>query len=768
MRIANTLFFLLFSQILNSQEAVISGLVSDAGTREPLIGVTIKTGDYGAATNTEGQYKLNLPAGNYELNFSLIGYETKKVTLKVAPGQQITLNLELGDADNLLQQATVTSGKYEKPLGEVTVSLDVLKPRLIENNNSTAVDKVLVKVPGVSVVDGQISIRGGAGFSYGAGTRVLILVDDIPALQPDAAFPNWEDFPVENIAQVEVLKGAASALYGSSAMNGIVNIRTGFAKDKPETDVAIFMKTWDDPRDPAKKWWGQDTSGIIQPFESGFSVAHRRKAGKLDMVFGAYGLVRDNYNRQSFSRYGRFTPNFRYRVNERLTIGLNSNFNFGRSGSFFIWGDDKAGAYQAGLNSATQSLGRFRYTIDPSLQYFSRNGFKHKFLGRYYSVNNNNSDNQSNFSQMYYGEYQIQRQMSRIGLVLTAGVVGIYTDVRAQLYNNAEYTARNLAGYFQADYKIGKLNLSGGIRIEENLLRSPDTIRISETKFDLIPNGETKESKPVYRIGANYQIGVATFLRASYGQGYRYPSIAEKFISTNFSAGNSVRPNPKLVSETGWTAELGIKQGFRLGNWQGFVDVTGFVSEYQNMMEFVFAEIAFLPSGLQFSFESQNSGDTRVLGYEASLLGQGKIGPGTLFMLAGFTYTYPTYKEFHPDTLNYGSSVDYNVLKYRYRSTLKWDSEYNIKRFSGGLSVQYNSHMEAIDGLFEIGLPGVFNFRQANNKGFTVIDLRASYKLTKTLKISVLCNNLSNIEYAVRPALLEAPRSYSLRLDYKL
>ena len=88
----------------------------------------------------------------------------------------------------------MTAGKFEKPLGEVTVSLDVLKPRLIQNTNATSVDNVLVKVPGVTIVDGQASIRGGAGFSYGAGTRVLILVDDIPALQADAGFPNWSDF----------------------------------------------------------------------------------------------------------------------------------------------------------------------------------------------------------------------------------------------------------------------------------------------------------------------------------------------------------------------------------------------------------------------------------------------------------------------------------------------------------------------------------------------------------------------------------------------
>ena len=65
------------------------------------------------------------------------------------------------------------------------------------------------------MVSSQPNIRGGSGWSYGAGSRVLLLVDDIPALQADAGLAQWDDIPVENIAQIEVVKGAASALYGS-------------------------------------------------------------------------------------------------------------------------------------------------------------------------------------------------------------------------------------------------------------------------------------------------------------------------------------------------------------------------------------------------------------------------------------------------------------------------------------------------------------------------------------------------------------------------
>ncbi len=761
-------FLLCFSVFapLFGQNATLKGKVTDASSKEALFGVTVKAGISGSATDLEGNYSLELPAGSYEISWSITGYETRKQSVRLLPGQNNVQDIALSSADNLLEQVTVTSGKFEKPLGQVTVSLDVLKPRLIENTNSTSVDKVLTKVPGVSILDGQASIRSGAGFSYGAGTRVLILVDDIPALQVDAGFPNWEDFPIENIAQVEVLKGAASALFGSSAMNGIINIRTGFAKDKPETEVAVFGKTWDTPRTKSAKWWGSDTSGIQQPVETGMSFVHRRKFGKLDMVVGAYALYRDNYNKDSYSRYGRITPNFRYRVNDRLTIGLNSNFNLGRSGSFFIWGGDSTLSLQAGLNSASFSKGRLRYTIDPSVQYFDRSGNRHKFLGRFYSIDNKNSGNQSNGSQMVYGEYQIQRQMNSIGLIATAGVVGIRTKVNAELYNG-RYTSENIAGYLQLDYSgIERLNLSAGVRYEQNKIFSPEVIRLADNTFDTIPNGRSSESKPVFRVGANYQLGKATYLRASWGQAYRYPTIAEKFITTKFSSFAGVGPNPDLISETGWSTEIGIKQGMKIGSWYGYVDVAAFWQEYQQMMEFVFSSFS-LNGAI---FQSKNQGDTRIRGLEISVLGQGKLGPGQLFLLAGYTKTDPRYKIFSQEQNSFWGSSDTtrNVLKYRFRDSFKADAEYVLNGFGLGLSAQYNSFMESIDLLFQETLPGVKSFRNKNNSGYTLLDVRLSYKISKQLKISALCNNLLNLEYTLRPALMEAPRNFTLRLDWKI
>ena len=196
------------------------------------------------------------------------------------------------------------------------------------------------------------------------------------------------------------------------------------------------------------------------------------------------------------------------------------------------------------------------------------------------------------------------------------------------------------------------------------------------------------------------------------------------------------------------------------------------------MMEFVLARIDLVldpgpPPAIvtQAVFQSQNVGDTHVQGFEGSLMGQGKLGPGSLSLLAGYTFVDPKYKEF-TNKIDEGSSVDYNVLKYRFKHMVKADAEYQWKGASLGLSVQHNSHMEAIDAIFEVEFvepfKGVKNFRATHNNGFTLIDVRAAYQITPALKASFIVGNLLNEEYTLRPALLEAPRNFTLRLDLKL
>ncbi|MBK7763917.1 MAG: TonB-dependent receptor [Bacteroidetes bacterium] len=94
-----------------------------------------------------------------------------------------------------------------------------------------------------------------------------------------------------------------------------------------------------------------------------------------------------------------------------------------------------------------------------------------------------------------------------------------------------------------------------------------------------------------------------------------------------------VFPNPGLQSETGWSLEIGIKQGFKVGSWMGVIDIAGFWMEYNKMMEFNFG--LFLPADSTLAqvsnpteylgFKSINVGSTRINGLDISIMAQGKI-----------------------------------------------------------------------------------------------------------------------------------------------
>ena len=105
-----------------------------------------------------------------------------------------------------LKQVVVTAGKFEQELSEITVSMEVLSPDVMENINPGNMEDVMNQVPGVTINKKQVNIRGGSGFSYGAGSRVMVLVDGLPMLTADAGDIKWNMLPMENMERIEVVK----------------------------------------------------------------------------------------------------------------------------------------------------------------------------------------------------------------------------------------------------------------------------------------------------------------------------------------------------------------------------------------------------------------------------------------------------------------------------------------------------------------------------------------------------------------------------------
>ncbi|MBC8464676.1 MAG: TonB-dependent receptor [Bacteroidetes bacterium] len=774
----------LFGLATTSVAQTVKGTITDNNTKETLIGVNILLdASGGTASDIDGNYILQASAGTHTLLFKFIGYKEVRKTITLSEGETLVLNIGMKDAAQELGTVVVSAGKFEQRIEETTVSMEVIKPSLIENKNTTNIQTAMEQVPGVNITDGQANIRGGSGWSYGAGTRVQVLVDDMPLISGDAGQAQWSLISTENINQVEVIKGASSALYGSSALNGVINIRTAYPGSEPETKINFHNGYYDNAKRESLNWWGDRKQRIY-----GADFLHKRKIGNLDLVLGGFLLEDEGYRLDEITSRKRFNFNTRYRDKkvDGLSYGVNGNFLFNETATALIW-DSYESAYIA-LDSAVTKTSGDVYNIDPFITYVnSRNNDKHSLRTRYMKVINDNStkgvDNgQSNQSQTFFSEYQYQKSIEGWRLNWTSGVMNELVQAEADLFQGKNYRVNNSI-YTQVDKKFGKrLNLSAGARYERFTLQAGQAYKM--------PNGDTTRffstGKPVFRAGANYQVGEATFLRSSWGQGYRFPSIAEMFILTEVAGGIYVFPNPGLKPEEGWSSEIAIKQGVKLGNWKGFIDVAAFIMEYSDMMEFSFGQWAEVDgSNYGIGFKSINIGDTRITGFEGTIAGSGKVGSLTVDILGGYTHINPIPK--HPEAsygqdingteLNYynSSSVDSTVLflKYRHEHIAKLDIQVGHKENTHGLSMRYNSFMKNIDGIFASDgfsniVPGINESREALNDGDFIMDYRYSRQVTDHSKVSLIINNLLNEEYQSRPANMMPPRTVSVQWSIKV
>lgn len=760
-KILSLLAFTLISWQVFAQSTLLKGKILDEKTNEPLLGVTIQASNttYGTVTDFDGSYELSMPYGSYHIVYSYVGYQKVEKDL-ILNSAEYTQDLILKETVQDLKTVVISASRYQRDSKEETVSMEVIPKTFVTNNNPTSMDQAMQRVPGVTIIDGQANIRAGSGFTYGAGSRVLILTDGLPLLTADAGDAKWNFIPIENLEQVEVIKGAASAVYGSSAMNGIINMRTAYPTSKPETKITSFVNVVGTPSDTTRSWWRH--SSVI-PSEQGFSFSHKQKFGQFDLVTGA-----NFYNSTSF-RYGanetrgRVNVNTRYRFKKvnGLSVGLNSNIQTSKSGTFFIWGDQSKNAFIASAAGGSNVNKGLRWTVDPFVDYFNKRGSKFSLNSRYfYTVNNTDQATQDSKAALYYNEFTYFHPLKSIDMNLVAGVVATFSNVKSDLYKN--HKAQNYAGFLQADKKFNaiKLNLTTGFRFEY-------------FKIDTMKG----EMRPLFRAGLNKQFGKATFLRASWGQGYRYPSIAELFIKTT-AGGLTIVPNPALKPESGWNAEIGLSQGVKIKSLESIVNFALYWQEYKDMMEFEFdASI--------FGFKSKNVGNTRVAGTELSLLGQFSVGKIKFQYLGGINYALPMrkYNIEGTDTIEMSASTYLNhfvknifktqeealpeIMYFRNLRTAKADMQATYGKFTIGYGLNYQSLMERINGELLVFVPDITTYMSEHQKGDMYADARLEFQMNENVRFAFLVKNVHNHFYYIRPAYAESPRSFTLSVNYK-
>ncbi|MCC7051530.1 MAG: TonB-dependent receptor [Bacteroidia bacterium] len=776
-----TFIFSFLSIITLAQKITVKGIVSDKKTKETLVGATISVSKttIGVATDLDGKYTIELDPGNYTLVCRSVGYKGQEIKIDLKEPTTLDFTLDLEDA--ILNTVVVSAGKFEQKVSELTVSMEVIKPKLIESKNTTNIQQIIEQTPGVSVIGGQPNIRGGSGFSYGAGSRVLIMVDDLPLLAPDAQDAKWDAIPTENIEQIEIIKGASSALFGSSALNGVINVRTAYPKAEPITKVTTFTSIYDNIPDKKQIWWKNGN-----PIITGTNFFHSRQIKNFDLTVGGSSITDEGYRELEKEQRSRFNFSTRYRFKkiEGLSVGINGNLQHNTGGLFLIWQNADSGAYRP-AGGVVSNYHTYRTNIDPFIVYNNSKIGKFSLRTRFYRTNNTNDTKQGSLADMYYGDLQYQKQFEN-KLTITAGTVYNQTYVTAQLYG--KHNGENKAAYLQLDKKLwNKLNISFGLRGEYYRIDTVQTrsdiyflkpqLRkqfIDSTGLDTLLLGKKSSIKPLLRFGVSYELTKATFLRASIGQGYRFPSIAERYIRTSAS-GVIIYPNDSVQPETGWNTEFGVKQGFKISNWNGFIDVAAFWTEYQNMIQFQLGQWGNPAKDPMYGvgFAAKNIGYARIKGFDGSIVGNGKIGNVETTVLAGYTYIVPTNLTYWNDTsyvndpFRLEARLKNNDLKYRSRHLAKADVQADYKKLMLGASIRYNSYIRNIDPLFEDTtiklMPGLWYYRRKHITGDYVVDARIGYQVNHTLKVSFMVNNVLNRMYMLRPGDMQPPRLFQVQ-----
>jgi iron complex outermembrane receptor protein len=181
--------------VLTAQTLV--GKITDAQTGEALVMVNVLAPQRkGAISDNNGRYSLSLSPGTARIQFSYVGYTAYAVEVTLAADETKELNIKLVPVNEVLQTVVISAGKYEQRVEQTTISLEVIKPNLIRDKNTVNLEAALDQVPGVIITDKQANIRSGSGWSFGTGSRVQMMVDDMPLLSPDAGQIQWQLLPV--------------------------------------------------------------------------------------------------------------------------------------------------------------------------------------------------------------------------------------------------------------------------------------------------------------------------------------------------------------------------------------------------------------------------------------------------------------------------------------------------------------------------------------------------------------------------------------------
>ncbi len=563
--------FSLFAQSENGAvgaaiSGILHGKIISAEDSSPLVGatVTVNNTSLGASTDTAGIFIIkNMPAGVYSLTASMLGYQQKIIGSVHVNSQEIgLLTIALSPSPVQANPVVITATKHEQSLEDAPVSMSIVNAQMLEARNTISVDDALRYVPGVNLMQSQVNIRGSSGYSRGVGSRVLLLIDGLPMLTGDTGEITFEAIPVFQIDRIEVVKGAGSALYGSSALGGVINVITKEIPEHPITRWRVYSGVYDAPSFSQWKW-----SSKTRAFNGEF-FSHAQRFGDMSVVLSGSRIFDDGYRENDWLRRYDGYAKVKYDLSPFQSIAVSTNLFYQYHGDF-IWWKSLNDALRPDPSQENFSVTAFRTNTNFLFKNFINDEWYYEVKGVWVTGNWHEDslrvrEANASRSNVVNGEIQVNYTPNAY-TVWTYGIAGNFDNVASDLFGT--HSGFGGAAYAQDELKISEaLTTTLGARFDIQQIEGLNS---------------NQQVNP--KLGVTYALDPQTHLRASIGRGFRAPSIGELYVATNVSSSSiAIVPSTDLRPEHSWTYEIGGTHVL-LPNLSA--DVSLFQSDFSDLIE---------------------------------------------------------------------------------------------------------------------------------------------------------------------------------------
>ncbi len=695
------LLLILGTQLLIAQNKI-SGTIIGFEERTPIIGATIylEGTTFGVATDKEGKYEITgIPDGTYKLNASYNGYETQEYVLDIYQNKVVHFRLEQSTIDN--NAIVVTGTRTKNQLNQSPIRTRIIDKTTIKRQGVSSLAQALSNnVASFETTKEHLANRftfNGLNPHY-----TLLLIDGERLAEGSEGIFDLSRINLSSIEQIEIIDGAASTLYGSNAIGGVINVITRDVSRPLEVNVGIQNIMFSDP---------SGSNGKSNQYAyANLNLRKDRLTSFTNVKYNKYSPYDINGGEGIFNVLTQEDEND-YNLSQKLIFRVNNWISFNGNVAY----------YNANRNfQSTEIIDKksnsFRYNFKTNLYPTDKLKFELSFLGdnnKTYDVINLGTSKRDSLS--YKNVFQNARLSGNIKLFkfnnITVGAEYFSEKQTALPGNFQDKKIERYAIFFQDELFVSKnLTLVAGGRTENHSVYGTNftpqfSILISEGKFSL---------------------------RGNYGKGFRAPSIRELYSSEFMLPPNgliynkSVSGNPNLRPEISnfisasaqySDEKLDVSASYSLNDINKLITLS---DDYNIIMN----DTTELPSIKSLNYTYENLNETTIQNIKTFVSYQ-----FFKWLNANASYTFINAKDNHTD------QALLNIRKHAARFNLNFNHIIRKVKVTANLNSAYFGSKNVVN---------VFSFERELIKlpGFVILNLMTTFTVKDHYTLNLGANNL--------------------------